>query len=45
VYALFSGDRPETFTPGRKVRLLVAPTRIGALGEMLAYTFVPRTGD
>ena len=45
VYALFSGDAPEAFVPGRKVRILIAPARVGALGEVLAYTFVPRTGD
>lgn len=45
VYALFGGDQPEAFAPGRKVQLLIAPARIGALGEVLAYTFVPRTGD
>lgn len=45
VFALFSGERPEAFTPGRKVQILVAPARIRALGEVLAYTFVPRTGD
>jgi uncharacterized OB-fold protein len=44
VYALFSGGSPEVFVPGLEVELSVAPARIGALGEVLAYTFVPRTG-
>ena len=45
IFAPFSGDRPESFTPGRKLEIAIAPVRIRALGEVLAYSFVPRAGD
>ena len=42
VFALFSGDRPETFHAGREVELALGPVAVDGLGrQVIGYQFRP----
>lgn len=45
LFALFTGDRPETFLSGRDVDLTLGPVAVDGLGrEVIGYQFMPVPG-
>lgn len=42
LFALFTGDQPETFLPGREVELVLGPVSVSSGGqEVIGYKFRP----